>query len=407
MPRTATQAKTSALLSRVWREPALCAACAVAAYALACLPLLALRHADPSVFVVAGDRYVDRGRTEAPLRVKPQSNGYDGQFYYRMALHPLGFAPTEGGITFDHPAKRMERVLYPALAWLVSLGHAGATAWAMLGLNVLGLGAIAWIASDLARRLALPAWVPLAILLWPGFIVALLHDTTEITSTAFLLAALSAYLGDRLALYAVLACCAALARETTLPVFAGIFIHEAVKAAAGKTWRRGVACAAPFLPFALWRDILALTLHEAPQAQGAAQDLGWPLLGAARMVWQCIAGTRSWASTPAKNDVIRLIVLATAPAVLAFCVLVATRLRRAALGGLPLGWILTAVLMSLLTANGPWIEPEAYFRAFTECYVVGCLVLASGGFSLRAVWVVAIGGGEWLLVWGLCLAKLR
>jgi hypothetical protein len=395
----------------MWRAPAPFAACVLAAALLACLPVLALRHFDASVFVVAGDRYVDQAQTEAHLRVKPNSNGYDGQFYYRMALHPLGFAPREGGITFDHPAKRMERILFPALAWAMSLGHAAAAAWAMLGLNILGLGAIAWSASVLVRRLQLPSVVTLGIMLWPGFIVALLHDTTEIISTAFLLGALSAYLSGRIAIYAALAACAVLTRETTLPVFAGILVHVAFSRMQARNWRTVAACAAPFLPFAVWREVLAATLHEAPQANGVAHDLGWPFLGAARMLWACVIGTRSWASTVARNDVIRAIVLLTAPALLVFCAAVTTRIRAALaqgrLGGIPLGWVLTAALMSLLTANGPWVEPEAYFRAFTECYVVGWLVLAGGGFSAARLWVIATCGVEWVLIWGLCLAKLR
>jgi hypothetical protein len=31
--------------------------------------------------------------------------------------------------------------------------------------------------------------------------------------------------------------------------------------------------------------------------------------------------------------------------------------------------------MSILTADGPWVEPIAFLRAFTECWVVGCLLL--------------------------------
>jgi hypothetical protein len=389
MPRTTTEAKPPA--------PILFAALAIAAYLLLCLPILARSQFDPSVFVNAGDHYVDAAATHPRLRVKPDSDGYDGQFYYRMAVAPFSLAPAEDGITFDHPAKRLERFLYPLLAWAVSFGHASLAAWAMFGLNLAGIGAIGWIACDLARRRHLGVACPVALLLWPGLVVALTHDTTEIAGAAFLLAAVSSYLGERLVLYAVLAACATLARETTLPVFLGVLLFEAY----GRHWRRAAFCAAALVPFALWREILAWLVQEAPQAHGLAHDLGWPFVGLAEMLWACVTGARAWASTPLKDAIIRAIVLLTAPLLVAFCILVATRLTR--MSAIAAGWLLTALLMSLLTARGPWIDPIAYFRAFTDCFFVGCLLLPR--LSLRRV--LLIGVPQTMLIYVLCVLKLR
>ena len=392
MPRTTTEAK-----------PLLWAALAMAAYLLLCLPILARSHFDPSVFVNAGDHYVDAAGTHPALRVKTNSDGYDGQFYYRMAVRPFSLAPSEDGITFDHPAKRLERFLYPLLAWAVAFGHAGGAAWALLALNLAGIGAIAWMACDLARRLNLMAGFPLAVLLWPGLVVTLTHDTTEIAGAALMLGAVSAYLGQRLVLYAALAACATLARETTLPVFLGILLCEFP----GRSWRNAAICATALVPFALWREILSALAHEAPQAHGLAHDLGWPFVGLAEMLWSCVTGSRAWASTPLKNGIIRAMVLLTAPLLVLFCGLVCTRLAKVRFKGLAAGWILTAMLMSLLTAGGPWTDPIAYFRAFTDCFLIGCLLLFASG--LRPSWrlVVCIGAPQTLLIWILCLLKLR
>jgi hypothetical protein len=373
----------------------------MAVYLLLCLPLLARAHFDPSLFVNAGDHYVDAAATHAPLRVKAESDGYDGQFYYRMAVAPFSVAPIVDGITFDHPAKRLERFLYPLLAWAVSFGHAGAAVWALFALNLAGVGAIGWVGCDLARRLDLGPAFPLALLLWPGLIVTLTHDTTEIAGAALLLGALSAYLGQRLVLYAVLAACATLARETTLPVFLGIFLFEL----AGRRWRRAIVCAVALLPFAVWRQVLTLLVDGSPQAHGLAHDLGWPFLGFAQMLYACIAGARSWASTPLKNDIIRAIVLLTAPQLVVFCALVATRLTRVT--AIATGWALTALLMSLLTAGGPWTDPIAYFRAFTDCFLVGCLLLFSNASGPSFRTVLLVGAPQTILIWALCLLKLR
>jgi hypothetical protein len=324
-----------------------------------------------------------------------------------MAVRPFSLAPVEDGITFDHPAKRMERFLYPLVAWVVSFGHAGGAAWALFALNLAGIGAIAWMACDLACRQSLPAGFPLAVLLWPGFIVTLTHDTTEIASAALLLGAASAYLGQRLVLYAVLAACATLARETTLPVFSGILLY----ALWARRWRRALLCGAALLPFGVWREILVSLAREAPQAHGLAHDIGWPFVGLAQMLWTCLTGARSWASTPLKNDIIRGMVLLTAPPLVLFCGLVATRLtrlfRRGQMAGIAAGWVLTAMLMTLLTAGGPWTDPIAYFRAFTDCFLIGCVLLFASGAGLSLRTILLIGAPQTLLIWALCMLKLR
>jgi hypothetical protein len=421
MPPDATQAEppyapAQPSQARLFRPSALAfAGMAMAGYLLLCLPALALGHFNPGVFVHAGDRFVNRAQTEAKLPVKQDSGGYDGQFYYRMAVHPFSMAPTAGGITFDHPPKRMERFLYPLLAWAISAGQPAGAAWALFGLNLCGLGAIAFLAHGLARRLNLPGTMPVAIMLWPGFIVALMYDTAEIVSAAFLLGAISVYLGSRLLAYAVLAACATFTRETTLPVFAGILAYEALagRTGAGRwpNWFRIGVCAGALVPFVAWREILTVLAHAAPQAQGMAQDLGWPFLGAVKMLWGCIFGARHYASTPFKDMVIRIMVLLTAPAVLLFCGLVLLRLKaafgQARMAPLAAGWLLTAALMSLLTASGPWIDPVAYFRAFTDCFLVGCLVLFATGFAPRLRSVALLGGAQLMIVWVLCLVKLR
>ena len=382
-------------------------------YFFACLPLLALHDFDASVFVVAGDHWVDASQTHPRLRVRANSDGYDGQFYYRMAAQPFSLAQRADGIAFDHPAKRMTRVLYPLLAWVASFGRAAAAAWAMFAVNLAGLGVIAWLTARLAARWDMPSWVPWLLVAWPGFVVALTHDTTEIVSTAFLLASLAAYLDRRLVAYATLAGCAVLTRETTLAVCAGLLLHAAVsRPAGGRARLAGVAaCVAPFVAFVVWRQVQAAMFQEAPQAHGLAQDLGWPLLGAARMLLACVTGARPWASTPLKDAVIRAYVLASALPLLAFCTAVLARLRgclrREEAAAVATAWLPVAALMTLLTAGGPWVDPDAYLRAFTECFVVGCLVLGLSRSGSRLGWTLWAGGFEAGLAWAYCVVQLR
>jgi hypothetical protein len=380
------------------------------AYALACLPILALRGWDPSIFIHAGSLWVDPAATTPPIAVKPNNGGYDGQFYYRLATAPTALTPRANGILFDHPAKRATRILYPALAWLAAFGQPAATPWAMLVVNLAGLCAIAWLAARLTARWSLPAWVPYAITLWPGFIVSLTHDTTEITAGAFLLAALNAYLSRRPLAFALCASAAVLARETTLLACAGLLAASLLPLARRPARLWLPACAAPLLTFLAWHETLAALWHESPQAQGAAHDLGPPFLGALTMLAHTLHSARHWATRPITDTLQRLYILASATPLIAVCILTARRLRPAlrhpALAPIGLAWIATATLMSLLTANGPWIDPDAYLRAFTECWLLGTLVLAAANVPAPR-WALALGATQTALAWAYCMAQLR
>jgi hypothetical protein len=402
------------LAGLAWRSPAGFGGLACLLYAILLLPGLALHRFDVSALIMAGDRFVDARQVESPILVHRESNGYDGQFYYRMALAPLSLAPVTGGVRFDHPAWRMQRIFYPVCAWLLAFGRAAAAPWSLLAVNLLGMAAIGWFGRALAVRAGLAGWVPIAILLWPGFIVALTHDTTEILSEALVLAALVCRLRRQAVGCALLGVLAVLTREMTLLTFAGLLLWDARQSWLQRRMLPELAAGLAIpVPALIWHLFLASAWVTTPQDHMAVHNLGMPLFGIIDMLIACVTGARLWASSWAKDLVVRGIVLTTAPALLAFCGLVASRVGAvlrgpSVLAPLALSWCLLAGLMSLMTDEGPWIDPAAYFRAFTECYVTGCLVLGCAG-GLRAVtprWALA-GGAIFATVWIYCLVQLR
>lgn len=385
----------------------------VLGYGLLTLPILARHAFDPSVFIDAGDRFVDATQLVSPIIVKQHSDGYDGQFYYRLALAPFRMQQPAFGIRFDTPLRRMQRIGYPLMAWAAASGHPASVPATMFLVNLLGLGAIAVLATRLTTRLRLPAITPLAIMLWPGFIVALTHDTTEIVATALLFAALDAYFAERLFAYAVLGALATLTRETTVLVLGGILCFEMIQAVrptmAASRWHRVPVCGLALLPFLAWWQVLRLVWGQSVHEAAGGGDLGWPLLGAATMLRETLTGVRQFAPTHGMDTAIRAYVFGSAVWLLGFCAVVAARtpvvLRMARTGALAAGWLPVFALMSMLTAAGPWIDQTAYFRAFTECYAVGCLVLAvrpaprwltrlmlaGAALALLGAWVLTVG----------------
>jgi hypothetical protein len=62
-------------------------------------------HGDISVFVQAGTQFVNPSRAPHGLAIRSGA-GYDGQFYYRLALEPWNLARSAHGITFDYALRR-------------------------------------------------------------------------------------------------------------------------------------------------------------------------------------------------------------------------------------------------------------------------------------------------------------
>ena len=256
------------------------AALAAAAYLLLTLPILFLGSRDLSFFVIAGDFFVDPHALLARIYVRPGSYGYDGQFFYRLAVAPFSLADTAGGIRFDVPVYRSQRFLYPLLAWVVSAGQPGAAAAALFAINLAGIGGIAAAALSLVRRLALPDATAWAIVAWPGLLVTLTHDTAEIVAVAFLLSAMA--VRDRLPLYILLGAAATLARETTAPVFAGLFLYDALALRRGGSWRLLLADGLAVVPLLAVHAVMPILWHQTTSEGVLAHDFGWPLLGLGR-----------------------------------------------------------------------------------------------------------------------------
>jgi hypothetical protein len=364
---------------KVLRAPRGFALAAMLLYVLATLPVLALHRFDASIFIAAGDRYVDQSKLAAPIIVQPHSDGYDGQFYYRVALAPFDFTNPAYGVRFDNPAWRTQRIVYPLLAWAAAFGRADLVPLSLFVMNLLGIGAIALFAARLTALLKLPVLTPLAIILWPGFIVSLAHDTTEIIACAFLLGALDAYLRGRIAAYAALAALTTLTRETGIVLFFGVFCFEIIAAVRAAEWRRlwprVVLAGLALVPFPVWRELQFVFWAQSPLTDAARDNMSWPLAG----FFHAVAGTISGASFGGGGHVaLRIYALAAMALVAIFCGLVLLRLRAAfrtpGMAPLAAGWLPLFALMMLLTS--PWVQ-TAFLRAFSECFVVGCLIVAS------------------------------
>jgi hypothetical protein len=168
--------------------------------------------------VVAGDTFV--ARSAAPGDPDPPhafpGNGYDGQFYWRLAVDPAAWdVASHDGVAFDG-AYRAPRIGYPLLAWLASAGRPALVAWALVGVNVAALGAVAFGGSLIAARAARsPVW-GLAVAATPGLVLALGRDLAEPVTVACLVGGIAALQRGRWGVATVAWSYAVLTREQAL-----------------------------------------------------------------------------------------------------------------------------------------------------------------------------------------------
>ena len=228
------------------RRPLVAALITALLYGWFVITLIHARDNDVSRFVVAGGPGVDASKVPPGLTVRSDIGGYDGTMFYRLALNPFTREVTAHGISLDNPAYRQQRIGYPLLAWLASAGRPRLIPWTLLLINVAGLIAIAWTGARIAMHFGAHASWGLLFASYPGFLMTISRDLSEIVACAFLLGAVLAVLQERPYAAAALLTFAILTREM------------AVIAALALLLRRKRFAIVPLAVFALWQIILTL-----------------------------------------------------------------------------------------------------------------------------------------------------
>ena len=319
---------------------------------------LATSHWDASAFARAGNTYAHPGQTPKNLKVI-DGIGYDGQFYYRLALDPFSGARTKFGITLDQPGRRQQRILYPLLAWIVSGGgRASAVPWALIAINAIGLVMIAWVGTAFGR------W-GFAFALVPGVLVALTHDTGEVVAILLALCFLVLFRRDRFALATAALTAAAFARETTLVFALGLLV------AAYMTRRRTyLMCAlVPLAAFAAWQIFLGVRWGAPPLLSAGGRDIGpVPFYG-------LIVAAVRWFDRGARVVTWNMVF---ASASLVFLAVGLRALKRStALLHERAAFILALILVPFLRSD-VWFNFTSFLRALSETMVLALIVRFSG-----------------------------
>jgi hypothetical protein len=192
--------------------------------------------------------------------------GYDGQFFYFIALDPI-----HARYYVDDPAYRYTKILYPMLARVLALGQANVIPYTLLLVNWLAVAAGTTLVALWLQRRRLSPWWALAYGLFPGIFIGFQRDLTEPVSYA--LVALAVYLLDfgrnqRIVFSAAVFALAVLTRDKAV-VFPGLyaaslFFHGLVRARrtdwlgifVRNVWRAGLMLGIAVGPLLLWKLFL-------------------------------------------------------------------------------------------------------------------------------------------------------
>jgi hypothetical protein len=251
----------------------------VAAVAFVLARLESAAHGTIASFVLAERRWVNPAQAPAGLPILTR-NGYDGQFYYRLALDPADLHRTTFGITLDTPF-RLQRIGYPVLAWMASFGHHSWVPVSLVAVNVAAITALGVLGGLLARDHGHHALWGLMFAGYFGFVFSLSRDTTEPLAAAFLLGGFLACRRQGWFLAAGLFACGCLTRETVLVAVGSLTLVRVV------TWVRrrsrpgsqDVAWVLPVLAFGAWQLVVHHVIGEYPYVADTSSNGGVPLAG--------------------------------------------------------------------------------------------------------------------------------
>jgi hypothetical protein len=366
-------------LERALDSPAwLAAGVTVLAAAFVMARLAVVAHGDITRFIDVGSAFaqvhhVPRGITIAP------GGGYDGQFYYRLALDPANLHRTAYGITLDN-GYRIQRISYPVLAWLLAAGQQAAVPYSLVAVNVVALAALAWLAALLARDCGRrPAW-GLLVAGYFGFLFSLGRDLTEICEACFVVAGLLSLRRGRPVWAGLALAAAVLSRETALVVVAGVALVAVRDVVLGRRRpvRADLAFILPVVLYAAWQAIGWAVYGSIPIGSDGENNLTYPFVSMAQALADNL---RQLPSEHAAVWLAELVALGTV-VVVAGLTLPRSRARPAE----KWAWVVAASLAICLTRT-LW-DSHADFRGFEDLYVLSAVVLLDSDRNLRALAVL-------------------
>jgi hypothetical protein len=316
--------------------------------------------------------------------------GYDGQFYYRLALNPFNWATTAYGIRMDQPY-RYTRIGYPLVTWLVSFGQHSWVPVMLVVVNLASVTAMGVLGGMLARESGRNALWGLLFVAYFGLVISVGRDTMEPLSDACMLAGMLCYRRERYVWAGVLIGYAVVTNETVLGLAVAIGllrVWQWWKARAIKLERKDLAWVLPGAAYVLLE--LAQSLFAGLKGAGASSDatrnLTLPLQGVIDGLYTDF-GQMSWTHMGLYDyNLLEFVTLA------AFVVTALLLIRKSALPAHEkLAFLLFMLIEFVMASDAIWGSVFGELRTQVEAWIFSVLVLlATPTRYLPRRWLAAL-----------------
>jgi len=359
------------LLTRLDRPiiPGLIALAAALAFVLARWHIWA--KGDIGRFILVGRHFATPSQLPHGIPLAP-TYGYDGQFFYRLALNPVNLSHIAYGIRVDQPYRYM-RIGYPWLAWLVSFGQHVLVPVVLVVITVAAIGAIGYLGGVFARQ---GGWHALAGLILPayfGLITSLFRDTAEPLAAVCLLAGLLAIRARRLLLAGLVLAYGALTRESVMIAVAAVAIVQAIGVIRGRRSARpgrdDLAWAFPAAAFVAWQVVVKMAVGKFPLLVDDGDNTGPPFITPLKAVEHNLGHVNLHQFEQYDLWFLQLAIIAR----FAVAALLSLRSTNAPVHE-RLAFVLYLIQICVVSPS-TWYSLDADLRSFVEVYLMAAIIL--------------------------------
>ena len=356
---------------------------------------------DITKFILVGRHFATPSQLPPHIAVAP-TYGYDGQFFYRLALNPVNFSHIAYGIRVDQPYRYM-RIGYPWLTWLVSLGQHVLVPVMLVVINIVAIGAMGYLGGMFARQGGRHALAGLVLPAYFGLLTSLSRDTAEPLAAACLLGGLLAIRARRPVLAGLLLAYGALTRESVMVAVAAVAIVDFIgvirRRRSVRPGRDDLAWALPTAAFVAWQVVVKVAVGRFPLLVDANGNTGSPFITPLKAVEHNFAHIHLHQFEQYDLWFLELAILA----LLAVAALASWRSTNA-----PLHERLALVLYMIeicVVSPSTWYSLDADLRSFIEVYLLAAIILLGTPRHRLRAWLLP--GLEVLLIPALIVVTQR
>lgn len=367
-------------------------------YFLYIVAFLWFNHFSPSAFICFGEKFVAQESRSIHSVEKISPSGYDGQFFYRLALDPFTHKATDFGITIDNPPYRQQRIIYPLIARLLAAGNPSSTIIILVLINYLSICGITFVSAKLFQQLNADSVTALIISFYPGFLISLSRSLCEPPAIFFMFLGLYLFFTKKYLPAAIILSLAILTRETTLMVAAGAglcWFKNLVRKGRDETNRIPVFFfLIPICTYVCWQYYLFHVWDVFPVLSTKGGNIGEPFNG-------LIAALLTLLSF---QGIHHLLYLAEIIWIVIFALYCATLIPDT-VKYVAIVWVLYGLLSITFSIN-IWDNHHGFYRALTEFHMLGIVIVALSKsrfkYGMLSIWPVF-----WLIsaVWEIVIQK--